>query len=102
MTSYEVGAAEVGVHSKTLAAGVVDSVTFAEDLREIEVMTSGASDIFVSFGDVVPTVNGNQCFRIQSLVGSVVLPVKQSGPTKVNLISAGTPVYSVSRTSMQR
>lgn len=101
MANYSVPANHVGVHAKALAAGVVDTVTFTGvDLPEIEVLTDGTADIYVTFGaSATPTVAGTQCWRIPTGSGSATLPIRTSGDTVVKLLSEGTPVYSVSRTT---
>jgi hypothetical protein len=100
VATYTVPAGDVGVHVKTLVASTVDTVTFTSaDLAEVEVLTNGAADIYVTFGSTkTPTVAGTQCWRIPADTVSAVLPVHTSGDTVVKLISAGTPTYSVGRT----
>lgn len=99
MAAYEVPAGHVGVHEKTLTAATVDTVTFTTDLPEVEVITDGTAAIYVAFGaDAEPTVAGTDCWQIPAGSASAVIEPRSSGPTVVNLISAGTPVYSVART----
>jgi hypothetical protein len=100
MASYSVAADHVGAHEKQLAPATVDTVTFASDLAEVEVISDGSADIYVSFGaGNAPTVAGSQCWRVPAGSGGAVFQPRTSGPTVVNLISAGSPVYSVARTS---
>lgn len=100
MTSYEVPSGDVGVHLKKLTPNQVDQVTFiGRDLTEVEIMTDGAADIFVRFGGQDPIIGAGSCWRVPAGMGSSVIPVSTSKDTVVRLISAGTPVYSVSRTS---
>lgn len=101
MANYSVPANHVGIHAKTLTPNVVDTVTFiGVDLPEIEVLSDGAADIYVCFGaSTTPTIAGTQCWRIPAESASATLPVRTSGDTVVKLLSAGAPVYSVSRTS---
>lgn len=99
MTAYEVPAGDVGVHAKQLAASVVDTVTFADDLAEVEVLSDGSAAIYVSFGTgSTPAVADTGCWQVQENTAGAVLRPRMSGPTIVKLISAGTPVYSVART----
>ncbi len=100
MANFTVPAGHVGVHEKTLVANTVDQVTFTGiDLTEVEVLSDGTADIYVSFGaDVTPTVAGTQCYRVPEGTVSTVLTVRTSGDTVVKLISTGTPAYSVART----
>lgn len=100
VADYTVPAGHVGVHAKTLVGGTVDTVTFTgEDLSEVEVLTDGSDDIYVSFGAMAePAIGSSDCWRVPALPGSSVLPVRTSNDTVVKLISAGTPTYSISRT----
>ena len=101
MASHTVPAGHVGVHEQQLAADTVDTVTFTgADLGEGEIITDGTAAIYVKFGDAeVPTVAGTDCWQIPEGAGSAVMNPRTSGDTVVNLISSGTPVYSVARTS---
>jgi hypothetical protein len=102
MANFSVPAGHVGVHEKTLAASTIDTVTFTgADLTEVEVISDGTADIYVSFGaTTTPTITGTMCYRVPQATGGVmvVFSVRTSGDTVVKLISDGTPVYSVSRT----
>lgn len=100
MASYTVPAGDVGVHDKQLAASAVDTVTFTgADLPEVEVLTDGSADVYVTFGsDKTPTVAGGQCWKVPAGSASAVFQPRTSGDTIVKLISSGTPVYSVGRT----
>lgn len=99
MADYSVPAADIGVHLKKMTANQIDKVTFVgRDLSEVEVLTDGASDIFVRIGTGDPTVAGGNCWRIPAAMGNAIIPVDTSGDTVVKMVSAGTPTYSVSRT----
>lgn len=110
MASYTVTVGEIGAHAKTLAASTVDTVTFtlgsagspgwARVPKSVEVMTDGADDIYVTVDGSAPTVAGAHCYRVPAFPGATVIDVRDSNPTDqvvVKLISAGTPIYSVSR-----
>lgn len=100
MANFDVQTSEIGVHLKKLVAGQIDQVTFlGRDLTEVEIITDGAADIFVRFGGQDPAVGSGSCWRVPPAMGSTVIPVNTSKDTVVRLISAGTPVYSVSRTA---
>lgn len=100
MTSYTVASGQVGVHEKQLVASTVDTVTFTDiDLPEVEVLSDGSADIYVSFGaTTTPTVAGGMCYRVPAGNTAAVFTPRTSGDTVVKLISAGTPTYSVART----
>ncbi len=102
MASYTAARA---VHA-TLTAATVDTVTLSLTHPRIEVLNRGAGDIFVTVDGSTPTVGGNDTFVVPSngvgffpnpflaepgAVGGPQVP----GKTVVNLISSGTPAYSV-------
>lgn len=101
----------VGVHAKTLAAGVVDTVSFQLGVdtgspgwgrmpRAVEIITDGVADIYVTVDGSAPTVAGTHCYRVPAAAGATVLDVRSPDPQDqviVKLVSAGTPTYSVSR-----
>ncbi len=111
MAEYEVPNGHVGVHEKALVGAAVDTVTFVvgEDEgtpgwgqapRAVEVLSDGADDIYVTIDGSAPTVAGTHCHRVPAAAGATVIDVRDSNPNDpvvVKLISAGTPVYSVSR-----
>lgn len=100
MAAYTVPAGHIGVYKKNLAANTVDTVTFVGvDLTEVEVISAGAGDIYVSFGaDTIPTVEGTDCYLMPGASVSAVFTVRTSGDTVVKLISESAQVYSVART----
>lgn len=110
MAAYEVPAGHVGVHEKALVAATVDTVTFVPGSsgapgwgrlpRRVEVLTDGAAAVYVTVDGSTPTVAGTNCYPVPAMAGATVIDVADSDPTDavvVKLISAGTPVYSVSR-----
>ncbi len=110
MASYTVANGKVGVHQKSLAAGVVDTVTFqlgaantpgwAAVPKRVEILTDGTADIYVTVDGSTPVVADEGSYRIPAFPGASVITVPASSPPSpvvVKLISDGTPVYSVSR-----
>ncbi len=113
MGSYSVPAGHIGAHAKTLVPSTVDTVTFLLGTvgtpgwgsvpKAVEVLTDGASDVYVTTDGTAPTVGGTNCFRIPAMAGGVVVDVvsddRLSAPAAVvvKLISAGVATYSVSR-----
>lgn len=100
MAEYEVPRDHVGVHEKRLAADEVDVVRFERSLSEVEILTDGSANIYVTVGGGAdPTVGGGDCWRVPPYAGSIIVQARHVGVrTVVKLISAGTPTYSVSRT----
>lgn len=110
MTAYTVPNGHVGAHEKTLAAETVDTVTFqlgspgtpgwSKVPKRVEVITDGAADIYVTVDGSTPAVAGTACYRVPALAGAAVIDVNDDNSADevvVKLISAGSPVYSVSR-----
>ncbi len=110
MANHTVPNGHIGAHAKTLVATTVDTVTFALGStgtpgwarmpKSVEVLTDGASDIYVTVDGSTPTVGGTACYRVPPYPGATVIDVRDADPNDevvVKLISSGTPVYSVSR-----
>ncbi len=100
MASYPVAEGERGVHAKTTVADTMDTVTFADDCREVEVMSDGAAPLYVTVDGPDATVAGPDT-DVLPLGGNSARVIKswESGPTVVCLISAGVVTYSVTRAS---
>lgn len=98
MTTIPVASGRVGTYANTIAAGVMDTVNFADDLEEVEVVTDGAAALYYTVDGTTPTVGGTNCWELPAGNGYVrTIQVPTAGPTVVKLISSGTPKYSVSR-----
>jgi hypothetical protein len=110
VADYTVPNGHIGVHEKTLVASTVDTVTFALGSpgtpgwarmpREVEVLTDGAADIYVTVDGSTPSVAGTNCWRVPAMPGATVINVQDADPADevvVKLISSGTPKYSVAR-----
>lgn len=110
MADYVLPNGAIGAHNKTLAAGVVDTVTFAlgspdspgwaQVPSKVEILTNGVADIYVTADGTAPTVEGSHCYRIPAAASATVLDVRDQDPENavvIKLISAGAPTYSVSR-----
>ncbi len=93
MAAYNIPAAKRAAHSKTLAAGVADAVSFETDPRTVEILTDGAAALFVTVDGSVPAVNGDNCYILPAF--PCVRVIAHGGDQPVRLISAGTPTYSV-------
>lgn len=96
MAAYPVAAGEHGAYAKTLAASVVDTVTFAYDADYIEVWGDGTSAIYFTTDGSTPTVAGANTWELPvGVASSRAVEVGTGGGTVVKVISAGTPKYSV-------
>ena len=88
----------------TLTASTVDLVFIQDAHTKITVVNdTGTSAIWFTVSrpggtNPVPTVNGNECFTLPAAIGSVDVRHNGFGGAIVQLISAGTPQYTVSVT----
>lgn len=93
------GTANIAYHS-TLVASTVDTVTLDKGAEYITVVNrSGAAEIYFTVGTTVtppaaPTVGGNDTYVLPAATSSVRV-ASGIGPIEVQVISAGTPTYSV-------
>ena len=97
MASYTTG--DVGVYANTLVANTVDTVMFTTDALAVEVYSNGSAAIYVTVDGSTPTVGGGSTWELPAL--QCVRTIRLTGPgiPVVKLISAGTPIYSVSGVS---
>lgn len=92
-------AADKATH-QTLVAATVDTVNLAVQVDEVEIVSrDGAAEIYYTVDGSTPMVGGANCFVLPAGIGSQTVGVSAKGNTVVKLISAGTPAYSVCRTS---
>ena len=110
MGSYTVPAGSISAHDKTLVGSTVDTVTFdgtgggvfggtpTGAASTVEILSDGTAAIYFTTDGTVPTVSGANTYKLP--LGTVsalqVAPLDNNGTIVVKLISAGTPVYSVS------
>lgn len=99
-TSTSVAAGELGARDITLAASGVDTVTFARDCAEVEVLIVTVADstnpLYFTVDNSTPTVSGKNTYEMVPFAGnamSVEVPSAQN--TVVKIISAGGHKYSV-------
>jgi hypothetical protein len=97
MASHSVAAGEIGAHAKTLVAATADSVTFADNLRQVEVVSDGAAALYFTIDGSAPVVGANAAYYMPAVPG-----VRTVGPVSgqvIKLISSGAPTYSVAKAS---
>lgn len=92
----------VAVTTTALTANTVDTVILtAPTLHGVTVLNStGTSDIYftvcnVGGPDTQPTVAGTDCYHLPAAIGSLDVEIISLDGVVVNLISSGTPGYSV-------
>jgi hypothetical protein len=97
MANYTVATNEIGAWEKTLTASTVDTISFAADLDEVEVLNeSTTAGLYFTTDGTTPTVGAAAAYYCPP-GGVVVAPSYAAGATTVKVISSGTPKYSVSR-----
>lgn len=105
-TNTSVATGKVGAYAITLSANTVDTVTFADDLDLVRVVTDGVAAVYVTVDGSTPAVADSGSFELPAVAGATagklcvsdVYEVPTGGGTVVKLKSAGTAAYSVSRT----
>lgn len=118
MALYTLSGSDVGVWEKQLAANTVDTVSWevarttsygstvlaAPSRRVTVVNVSGAAAIYARADGVAPTVGGSGSYWLPAMVGASISVTVSGGTnpddatefaTRVQLISSGTPTYSV-------
>lgn len=95
MATYSVLAGGLASHDNALVASTVDTVTFVDSVAEVEVMTDGMSAVYFTVDGTTPTVSGAHCYKIPLALSALTVNVPNPALAVVKLISAGTPVYSV-------
>lgn len=85
------------VHA-TLTAGTADTINLDGDYTSVEILNrSGTAEIYATVDTtIVPTVGGANCDILPAAIGSLTIDASGYGsPTVVQLISSGTPAYTV-------
>jgi archaellum component FlaF (FlaF/FlaG flagellin family) len=96
MTNYPVAADKLAKHNILMVANTEDTVTFADNPQNVEILTDGAAKIYVTTDGTAATVAGDNTYIIPAVASSRI--VKHWNPTAaVRLISPGTPTVSVTR-----
>jgi len=95
VATYAIAENDLAAHDKVLVASTVDTVTFHDTPRLVEVLTDGAAAIYVTVDGSTPTVSGAGTYKLPAVASSRVIPHGRIGQP-VKLISSGTPTYSVS------
>lgn len=101
MASYSVPAGKPGVTDKTLTANTADSITFADEIGGVNILTDGTVKVYVTADGSAPSPGGYQ-YVIPATGAWTQLNVQPvpNNPSNIQLLCAsGSPAYAVSRSS---
>lgn len=96
MATHTIATGQVAKHAITLAASTVDTVTFADNVQAVQIISDGAAAVYYTVDGSTPTVGGANCYIIPAAV-AVDERVMNTSIDAVKLISSGTPTLSVQR-----
>ncbi len=100
MASYMVAAGQRGVHRKTATANVVDTVTFTDNVEQVEIINDGSAALYVTVDGQPPTVAGPHTDELPAGgPSSRTIAAPAFTGAMVLLVSDGAPAYSVARLS---
>jgi uncharacterized protein YjlB len=100
MSVHKVARGAVGAYELKLVAATPDTVEFASNLSSVEVVSDGSAAIYFTVDGDAPTVKGGDCFYLPAgAICSREVESKTNASTIVQVISPGTPTYSVARAS---
>lgn len=102
MATYTVSVGHVGVHNVAMSAGVVDTVTFPEDVDQVEVtQISGSAPVYFTTNESTPTVPSagasSACYSTLTTMAPVTLDPRTWRATSIKLICAAAATVSVVR-----
>ncbi len=96
--NYDVSTGERGVHAIALTPNVESVVQFADDISTVEIINmDGAGPVYLTVNGAPATVAGRHTRLLPAAIGSIMIEPYQSVPTKISLISPGSPTVSVAR-----
>ncbi len=96
MATHTVASDSIASHDNALVAGTADTVTFAMQLRTVEVLSDGSAAIYIRTDGAPAAVSDAHCWKLPAgSVSAIRVPVSWGQNAIVSLISSGTPVYSV-------
>jgi hypothetical protein len=96
-TTLDKGA--IGAHAITLSPDTVDTVEFEDDLQFVEVVSDGTAEIYFTVDGADPEIGDQFAYYMPAIACSRVVRSFRDGASSVRLISAGTPTYSIARSS---
>lgn len=96
MAEHTIASGDIAKHGIALAADVVDTVTFGDNVKAVQIISDGAAAVYYTVDGSTPTLGGANCYMIPA-VAAVDERVMNTSSDVVKLISSGTPVLSVQR-----
>lgn len=99
MAGYTIKFGAIASHDNALVASTVDTVTFSESVDMIAVLSDGTAAVYFTTDGTTPAVSGDHCHKLplSTVPQSATVNVPSTVTTVVQLISTGTPTYSVIR-----
>jgi hypothetical protein len=102
MATYTLNAGEISAHDKQLVASTVDRIVFPNHRQEVEIVWDGTAKGYVRVDGSAPATSGAFSYLMPAYPCKRVITLPDVPGTgtahvasEVQIISAGTPVYSV-------
>ncbi|MDX3661310.1 DUF4082 domain-containing protein [Streptomyces sp. ID05-26A] len=100
VAEYTVAEGDLGKYEITLAAGIETTVTFSDDLDQVEISNdNGAGRVYFTVDGTPATVRGPRCRQIPAAMHYVRANVYGVNDTVVRLISEAATMVSVAKAS---
>ncbi len=100
MPDVTVATGKVAAHGIVLVANQISTVTFADNIESVDIISDGTAAVFYTIDGSDPTIAGQHCYPIPAGVLSVDnrhTLNSSSTQDRVKLISAGTPTVTIVR-----
>jgi hypothetical protein len=100
VADYTVASGDQGKYEITLTPNVESTVTFSEDLDEVEISNdNGVGRVYFTVDGTTATVRGANCRQIPAALHYVRPRVYRNGNTVVRFISEAATMVSVAKAS---
>lgn len=98
MAVHNVSSREIGAHGIVLTANTEEVVQFADDVGTVEIINmTGTAPVYFTIDGNPAEVGGARSRILPAAVCGIEYEPTGSDPTRVSLISPGTPTVSVAR-----